>query len=222
MSRATPRRRASLGSQWIVTCTCFSQLEALLIANDLLGAQLDLTLVNAFAIFSSDGKSSQATISKSTSVDGGQLDARSSSTATDALNSTSESGGAGANQGVFRWLRGKKDKEQFEREHVENFTVQNTRLLNHGTLDFSAFVEVLDTIGYQLPEGDLHRAFTLCTEGKEENVIRYNDFKQLFMQLCDVEKELIRLGHAKEARRTESVAKTLLHRVIEENEKVSL
>src|SRR3546814_19699893 len=63
-------------------------------------------------------------------------------------------------------------------------------------------------------------SFKAFVEEKEEKAIDYGEFKQLFMKLCDVERELIHLGFVEEARRTETVAKTLLHRLIEENEKV--
>ena len=120
----------------------------------------------------------------------------------------------------FKWPWGKKAKRSARAKNQQDGLKQHARLQNYGTLDFSALVEALDTMGYQLPEGQLLAVFKTFVQEKEEKVVDYSEFKELYMRVCDVERELIQLGYEEEARRTESVAKTLLHRLIEENEKV--
>lgn len=200
-----------------------SQFEALLIANDLLGAQLDLTLINVFSIFSTVSGPAEATTTRTHSRDGSQANTgRPASAATSDNSDTAGDNDAATNSftSPFKWPWGKKAKSPARTKTPQDGLRQHARLQNHGTLDFSAFVEALDTMGYQLPEGEMLTAFKTFVEEKEQKVIDYSEFKQLYMRICDVERELIQLGYEEEARRTESVAKTLLHRLIEENEKV--
>lgn len=198
-----------------------SQFEALLIANDLLGAQLDLTLINVFAIFSTvTGSADGTTTTRTHNWAGSQeSNSRPNSAATSDNSATADEQDTKTTS-PFKWPWGRKSNSPIRKKNQQDGVKQYTRLQNHGTLDFSAFVEALDTMGYQLPEGELLTAFKAYVQEREQQVIDYSEFKELFMQVCDVERELIQLGFEEEARRTESVAKTLLHRLIEENEKV--